>query len=282
LALTLAGWSAFGTEQPSPAVPQAMNPIDAAALGSPELTPSQRPVTGGDEAFPDPFASGVDSKGRVGPATNGIAPTQAFRRANVAGHPIVRVREGERMAVRTSRGGTILERLGARNRFGSPTTLAVLGRHAGWLQVSSTARTDNRPAWVKDDPARLIYGSTEYSISTDLSERTMTLRRDGKLVRRFEVSIGAPGSPTPPGRYGITDIWTTNLNPAYGCCAIALSGHQPQLPPEWTGGDLLGIHGTPTDETGTESSYGCLRATADDMRALVSTVPLGTPVIIRR
>ena len=62
---------------------------------------------------------------------------------------------------------------------------------------------------------------------------------------------------------------------------LALSGHQPNLPPGWTGGNRLAIHGTNAPGTvGAAASAGCLRAGDADLRVLMARVPLGTPVFI--
>ena len=66
----------------------------------------------------------------------------------------------------------------------------------------------------------------------------------------------------------------------YGCCVLALSGHQPNLPPDWIGGDRIAIHGTP-GAIGGAASAGCLRARDPDMVSLFARVPLGAPVFIR-
>jgi lipoprotein-anchoring transpeptidase ErfK/SrfK len=99
------------------------------------------------------------------------------------------------------------------------------------------------------------------------------------VVRSFDVTIGAAGSSTPPGRFAVTDLIVGGLNPVYGCCAIALSAHQPNLPEGWIGGDRIAIHGT-TGPIGSASSGGCLRAEDDDARALTEKLSLGTPVFI--
>src|SRR5918992_817506 len=67
----------------------------------------------------------------------------------------------------------------------------------------------------------------------------------------------------------------------YGCCILALSGTQPNLPRGWTGGNRLAIHGTPEQgSVGGRESAGCLHARDGDLRRLMSAVPLGTPVRI--
>jgi hypothetical protein len=85
---------------------------------------------------------------------------------------------------------------------------------------------------------------------------------------------------TPEGTFAVTDgLAGTKLGPYYGCCVLALSGHQPNLPPGWIGGDRIAIHGTP-GLVGSAASAGCLRATDRDVVSLFSLVPLGAPVFI--
>jgi hypothetical protein len=68
----------------------------------------------------------------------------------------------------------------------------------------------------------------------------------------------------------------------YGCCVLALTGHQTKLPPGWPGGDRLAIHATSdTSSIGKAVSLGCMRAASSQARWLIESVPLGTPVFIR-
>jgi lipoprotein-anchoring transpeptidase ErfK/SrfK len=121
---------------------------------------------------------------------------------------------------------------------------------------------------------------THYSVHASLGERRVEIRRAGRKVAGFPVTIGRAGSETPPGRFGITDALAGNkLGPWYGCCILALSGHQPRTPEGWLGGDRIAIHGTP-GAVGAALSAGCLRATNLDMVQLFSRVPLGAPVVI--
>ena len=66
-------------------------------------------------------------------------------------------------------------------------------------------------------------------------------------------------------------------------CILALSARQSRLPPGWTGGDRIAIHGTNVPSTiGRALSTGCVHAADVDLRALLKLVPLGTPVTISR
>jgi lipoprotein-anchoring transpeptidase ErfK/SrfK len=67
----------------------------------------------------------------------------------------------------------------------------------------------------------------------------------------------------------------------YGCCALALSGHQPHIPQGWGGVDRIAIHATTATGTiGAPASHGCLRAPDAGMRRLMAVIPLGTTVRI--
>ena len=101
-------------------------------------------------------------------------------------------------------------------------------------------------------------------------------------MRRITVGIGAWPSTTPVGRFAVTDkLRGKKYGRYYGCCILAISGTQPNLPRGWVGGNRLAIHGTHRPYTiGKAASAGCLRATAVSLRYLVKRVPLGTPVFV--
>jgi L,D-transpeptidase catalytic domain len=180
-------------------------------------------------------------------------------------------------------GGPARVRVGATTEFGSPRVLGVAARRGDWLGVVATERPNNRLAWVRRGSAGLHLRRTRWSLHADLSARTLTLRRDGRRVQRMTVAIGRPGSETPIGRFAVTDkLSGGRFGPYYGCCILALSGHQPNTPPGWTGGNRLAIHGTDSPGTiGAAASAGCLRAGDADLRPLMRRVPLGAPVFIR-
>jgi lipoprotein-anchoring transpeptidase ErfK/SrfK len=116
------------------------------------------------------------------------------------------------------------------------------------------------------------------AIDVDLSSRLLRVWRHGIVVFRAAVAIGAPGSPTPIGRFGVTDK-LMGLNPAaYGCCILALSAHQTRLARGWPGGDRIAIHGG--GGIGSATSNGCLHAGEANLRWLMRRVPLGTQIVI--
>ena len=182
--------------------------------------------------------------------------------------------------LRAAPGGRRLERLRPRTEFGSPKVLHVLRRRGRWLQVLAPERPNRRPGWIPASATRP--GAVDVSLHADLSRRILSVRRDGRVLRRIRVAVGGPGTETPAGRFAVTDkLRTRDRGSPYGCCAVALTGHQPKLVRGWPGGDRLAVHATPQVETiGQAASLGCLRAGTRDMQALLRLVPLGAPVFV--
>ena len=183
--------------------------------------------------------------------------------------------------LRARPGGRALAGIRARTEFGSSRVLGVLGRRGAWLEVQAPQLPNGRTGWIPAAAAEL--GSTDVSIVVDRSRRRLWLRDGRRVLARFPVAVGRPGNATPLGRYAVTDrLRTTRSDSPYGCCAIALTGHQVHLPPGWPGGDRLAIHGTPqTSSIGQAASLGCLRARDPDVRWLVRRMYLGSIVVIR-
>jgi len=195
--------------------------------------------------------------------------------------PIAQVRPGHRVALRASPGGPVIARVGDRTEFGSARFFWIERVRGPWLGVPTPELPDGQFGWIRDDRFALEITQTHFWITADVSARELQLHFGDRALDRFPVSVGSPGSPTPLGNYAVTDgLVGQGLGPWYGCCVLALSGHQPNLPPGWIGGDRIAIHGTNSAIGGANSS-GCLRASEPDMVSLFARVPLGTPVFIR-
>jgi L,D-transpeptidase catalytic domain len=124
--------------------------------------------------------------------------------------------------------------------------------------------------------------STAIKLVADLSRRSLSLLRDGRVEARFVAAIGAPATPTPAGLYFVTDLIRVPRGGPYGTFAVGLSGVQQGLPPSWRGGDQLAIHGTNNPGSiGRAVSHGCLRVSNMALAMLRSVLTLGTPVIVR-
>ena len=115
----------------------------------------------------------------------------------------------------------------------------------------------------------------------DLSRRLLTLYEDGEPVFHAAVSVGAPSTPTPRGRFIVRErIRITDTSGPYGAAAIALSGFSEKLI-YWPQGGPIAIHGTnDPGSIGTAASHGCVRLGAGDLKRLFERVQIGTPVEI--
>ena len=185
-------------------------------------------------------------------------------------------RKARRWRFESARAAASCATVGARTEFGSPQTLAVVSESGDWVAVRSPALGE-QPGRLGAHPAGAAAARRPLTLEVDLSERKLTVRDPDGVVRRISVAIGAPETPTPPGDFYVTDkLNGADFGPYYGCCILALSGRQPNLPEGWSGGDRLAIHGSPTPTWGEAVSNGCLHADEADLRYLMRTVPLGT------
>jgi hypothetical protein len=178
-------------------------------------------------------------------------------------------------------GGRPRIHLSKRTEWGSERVLGVVLRRGDWVAVQAPELDNGELAWLSTDRARL--DCVPWSIHADLSRRMLYVRHDGKVVRRFQIAIGRRGNSTPVGRFAVTDkLRVTDPGSPYGCCVLALTGHQNRLPPGWPGGDRLAIHATKElSSIGKPASLGCLRITSVQARWLIRTIPAGSPVFVR-
>ena len=219
--------------------------------------------------------------GSVQAAQQPVSRPTAFEGAHQRGQPVAVL---ERATVlRATPAGRRITKVKAKTEFGTPTVLAALAEKGRWLRVLATHLPNSRTAWIPESAVGTIVASP-WRLTADLSRRTVTVFRSGRVVRRFPVAIGKPATPTPTGRFAVTDkLDFIGGSSAYGCCALALTGHQTHIEPGWRGGDRLAIHGTRQAGTiGAAASFGCLRARDEDVRWIVHRVYLGSIVEIRR
>ena len=208
-------------------------------------------------------------------------PVAAFQtKVAGTGYLAARLRSG-RALLRTRPGGRVIARLAQRTEFGSIRVVAVIARaqKGRWLKVIAPELANNAAAWV--DAKQVWLYRVPVSLVADISRRRVTLYRNHRPVQTFPVAVGRPGSETPTGLFSVTDKLLISDASPYGCCVLALSGHQPRIPQGWGGGDRLGIHATDNPTSiGYPASLGCLRAPESVMRRLVYSVPLGARVLI--
>jgi L,D-transpeptidase catalytic domain len=111
----------------------------------------------------------------------------------------------------------------------------------------------------------------------DLSAERMVVRDGGRKLGAFPVGNGAPSTPTPTGRFFVTDRLRFGQGSPYAPFAFGLSAHVSQLPASWLGGDQVAIHYGAMGAV----SHGCIHAGLRAIGLLKKRAGLGTLVIIK-
>ena len=148
-----------------------------------------------------------------------------------------------------------------------------------WVKVRVPMRPNGRRGWVpRSALGRLRIVRTRLTIS----RRTLkaTLRREGRVIWRSRVGVGAPGTPTPRGSFYVRElIRVPRPYGIYGPYAFGTSAYS--VLSDWPGGGVVGIHGTnaPSLIPG-RPSHGCVRVPNRRIRRLARLMPIGTPVRI--
>lgn len=212
---------------------------------------------------------------------NHPVPTLNYKPSKGPAYELIHLLGHSEVTLHDEPGGEAIETLGPRTEFGSGIVAPVVRRSSpDWIGVQTGLLGNGVLGWTRFDSRRMERLWTKYSLRVDTSDRRLQLRYGSKLIDEYTVTVGAVGSDTPSGRFAVTDAITFSDSPWYGCCALALSAHQSNLPVGWIGGDRVAIHGT-TGGVGLAESHGCIRATNDTMLELFDRIPIGTPVFIR-
>lgn len=206
------------------------------------------------------------------------APSEA---PTAASAQVVSIAAGASVDVRSAPAAAVIDRLSSPDQFGQPTVLGVISRRGAWAAVSDPDLGDRRLGWIHLAGSAIVESSTNWSVQVHQGASTALVSYLGRVLRRIRVGIGASDSPTPIGRFSITDkLPGARYSPAYGCCILALSAVQPQLPAGWHGGSRIAIHGTAPGTPPTTASAGCIHASQADLRFMMTRLPVGTPVTI--
>ena len=179
-----------------------------------------------------------------------------------------------------------LARFGRRNVNGVPTVLGVVGAvvdsrcEARWYRVRLPLKPNGSMGWVRTRDVDIE--SVRTRILVDLSERRVTLFRDGKLLLRATAAIGSGATPTPTGAYYVNQrLIPADTSGPFGPGAIGISAFSEVLT-GWAQGGPVAIHGTNRPELiGRAVSNGCIRVRNDVLRRMWRVTLAGTPVIIR-
>ncbi len=194
--------------------------------------------------------------------------------ASLAARPL-----GQTVVLRAEPRGKPLVRLGSRGPLGGPLVLGVVGVRGSWVKVTAEALPNGRFGWAKFGRDVAVH-AVQWELRASLSRRELDVLRGGRLVRTIPVGIGAPDSPTPMGRFAVAEKLTGPFGPAFGPRILVLTARQPRLPAGWNRSITYYVAIHSGSGQGSAVSAGCLHATEADVRWLMRTVPLGTPVLI--
>ncbi len=167
---------------------------------------------------------------------------------------------------------------------GRPEVVLVLGsREVGgriWLRIRYPG-LGRRIGWVTP---RVLSGPRMHRtlVIVDRDATELRLLRNGRVVLRVPVGVGASASPSPPGHYYIRErLDLASSNSIYGALAFGTSAFS-RYRTDWPGGGQVGIHGTNQPELiPGHISNGCVRLKNADILALGRRIDVGTPVLIK-
>jgi lipoprotein-anchoring transpeptidase ErfK/SrfK len=197
-------------------------------------------------------------------------------------HLLVHVERPLAITARPGAGRTVGTMPGGSRYYGIPTVAWVrdVSRDGRYGLVGVPYVGYRASGWISLRGLERSY--TQVSVEADLSEHRIIVHRGDDVLFRAAAATGAPSSPTPPGRYFVTDRVPFPNGGVLGTFAFGISGIQPDLPSGWSGGDQLAIHGTNDPSSiGRSTSAGCLRVSEGTITRLRRVLRLGTPVLIR-
>ena len=142
-------------------------------------------------------------------------------------------------------------------------------------------RPNGASGWIKASDVTL--GQSDYEIRIELGAHKLTLLKLGQPVLDSGVVIGADKTPTPVGKFYVTDPLDLHSQPnaGYGVFALGISGYSDVLTSFKGGPGQLAVHGTSNPgQVGQNISNGCVRVPNDIIEQIAAQAPLGTPVTI--
>jgi lipoprotein-anchoring transpeptidase ErfK/SrfK len=181
----------------------------------------------------------------------------------------------------------VLWRAEPQTRSGNATWLLVTGKRTttsgDWVRVLLPVRPNGVVGWIRAN--RVFLAQSHWRIVVSTGHRTLTLYRDGAVVERARVVVGAPATPTPHGRFALYDtVAQRDPHGFVGSWTLPLTAFSNVLDDFGGGPGRIAIHGrggsslrTPL---GSAASHGCIRVD-NELVDVLAGLPLGTPVEFR-
>jgi lipoprotein-anchoring transpeptidase ErfK/SrfK len=141
-------------------------------------------------------------------------------------------------------------------------------------------RPNGSTGWIEVADVTLFV--VDRSVEVDLGDRSLRVVQEGEVLLETEVAIGGGSSPTPTGRFFVTDsVILTDPGGPWGPHAFGLSAFSDTIT-EFNGGDgIIGIHGTNQPSSiGQARSLGCVRVPNEVALELAGIISAGVPVEI--
>jgi lipoprotein-anchoring transpeptidase ErfK/SrfK len=135
---------------------------------------------------------------------------------------------------------------------------------------------------LAQNTAQLSRSRSSRHVVVSLSARKLAVLEDGKILRIFQIAVGADRSPSPTGEFEIVNRVS---NPTYYHAGQAIPpGKDNPIGTRWVGLSKkgYGIHGTNAPRSiGKAASHGCIRLRNRDMEQLFPMLRAGDRVEIR-
>ncbi|MFJ4222497.1 L,D-transpeptidase family protein [Curtobacterium luteum] len=187
--------------------------------------------------------------------------------------------DGSSVPVSATPGGPATQTLANPQASGAPLVFRVVDRRDGWVEVQLAQRPNGSTGWVPTSAVTL--SEDPYAVVVTRSTNTLALYEDGKVVARYPVATGTGGTPSPTGRFALTELLAPT-NAGYGPYAYGTTAFSDVLNSFGGGPGQIGLHGTDdASSIGTAASHGCIRMRNADITALAERLPLGTPFQVR-
>ena len=181
----------------------------------------------------------------------------------------------------------VVANVGSKTKWGGETQLLVRGseRTQGvlWLDVRLMGRPNGNHGWIRADSAQL--SQTPWRIEISRASKSLRLIKAGRTKRTMKVVIGAPGTPTPAGRFSLLDkLNVRDTGNFLGNWVMPLAAYSDVLQQFDGGPGQIAIHGrggaSLKQPVGTAASHGCVRVENGNIARIAAAVPTGTPVDI--
>ncbi|WP_267425472.1 MULTISPECIES: L,D-transpeptidase family protein [unclassified Curtobacterium] len=252
----------------------------ALTTGTPTAAPSRTPMAAASSPAATPAAPSTPTPAPApapaSPAPTTSGPTDAV---DAPASTTVASVTGATVPVSSAPGGAVTSTLANPQASGAPLVFRVVDQRDGWVQVQLAKRPNGSTGWVPTSAVRL--STTAYAIVVTEATNTLDLYEHGKVLHRYTVATGTGGTPTPTGRFALTELLAPT-NGGYGPYAYGTTAFSDVLNSFGGGPGQIGLHGTEdASSIGRAASHGCIRMRNADITTLAETLPLGTPFQVR-